>query len=137
MNAHAPELDDDGFLDAFRSGSLPLSSFTHEAHLRLGWLHLTREPLEAAVENVAQEIQHFVRVYGKEDKYHHTLTVAALHILASRIRSSEIRSFRSFMDRNPDLLTDLKALVGQHYSAERLSSPEAASRWVKPDLRPF
>jgi hypothetical protein len=137
VNTSAPELDDDGFLDAFRSGNLPLSAFTHEAHIRLGWIHLTRESLEVAIDSVSQEIRNFVAVHGKEDKYHHTLTVAALHVMASRLGSAENRSFRSFIDRNPDLLSDLKGLIRQHYSAERLASPEAAATWLQPDLRPF
>jgi len=137
LNTDASELDDDGFLNALRSGILPLSTFTHEAHIRLGWIHLTREPLEEAVKSVVQEIRNFVAVYGKEDKYHHTLTVAALYILASRLGSSENRSFRSFIDRNPDLLTDFKGIVGNHYSSERLSSPKATQEFVPPDLRPF
>lgn len=130
-------MPDEAFLDAFRSGILPLEAFTHEAHLRLGWLHLRRENRDEAICNVLDEIGRYVVIHGKEDKFHHTLTVAAMLILHERISSSEVRTFQELLAKHPDLLTDLRGLVEKHYSISLLSSSEAAKRWVEPDLVPF
>jgi hypothetical protein len=132
-----PQLDDDKFLASFRSATLSPAAFTHEAHLRLGWIHLSREPQEQAIDSISTEIRHFVRVHGKEDKYHHTLTVAAMHILATRMNSGKEMDFRSFLLHNPDLLTDLRGLIGRHYTLETLADRRSALEWVEPDLENF
>lgn len=96
-----------------------------------------REPREEAIGNVVKEIKHYVSVHGKQDKYHHTLTIAAMLVLARRMGSPELRTFKAFLSQHPELLTDLKGILEHHYSPNRLFSPEAAREWMEPDLSPF
>ena len=54
---HHSELDDNTFEVLFREGNFPAALFSHEAHLRLAWIHLRRYGLEQAIENVSRQLQ--------------------------------------------------------------------------------
>ena len=56
VSAH---LSDDEFLEAFHSCRLKNSEFRHGDRLRLTWLHLRREGLDAALDSVRIGIPRF------------------------------------------------------------------------------
>jgi len=105
------------FIDAFERGAIPPSAFHHADHVRLALAYLMDSASAAeAADRMAAALRAFARGAGQEAKYHHTLTVAWVHIVAR--------------------LLD-KELPLAHYSRERLFSDEARRRWVEPDLRPL
>ena len=71
------DLDDRAFLAAFEAGTLDPTLFSHEAHLRLAWLHIQQLGIELAVPTICSQLINYVDGLGARDKYNATLTVAA------------------------------------------------------------
>jgi len=77
MEAHV-ELSDEVFEKQFKNCELNPALFSHEAHLRLAWIHIKKQGVEKAIENVCGQLLNFVEFAGAGDKYNKTLTIAAL-----------------------------------------------------------
>ncbi len=120
-------LSDDEFLEAFHSCRLKTSEFRHADHLRLGWLHLAREPFETALEGVRSGIQAFAKHHNLSGLYHETITTAWVHLLASHHENS----FDEFLAVNESRLTS--NLLHHFWTPEILASREARNGWVPPD----
>jgi hypothetical protein len=130
-------LNDETFLNAFASGALDPVQFTHEAHLRLAWLHLRLYDRDAAIRNVTEQIRHYDQRHGKGDKYHCTLTVAAMLLLEGMMKRSAAEDFPSFLGHHPELVHEFGKLILRHYSPDRLASLAARWEFLEPDLLPF
>ena len=128
---------DDAFLTAFREATLPSSEFTHEAHLRLAWLHLSRSSADQAILDVQDQIRHYAVSLGAAKKFHSTLTVASMKLVQERMRKATYPDFEAFLSQHPELMTGFKELIRLHYSEERLASQEARMHYLEPDLAPF
>jgi hypothetical protein len=128
-------MTDDEFLAAFEAAAIPRPDWTHEAHVRMAWLYLTRLPHAEALERVRSGIRKLNGAIGSPDGYHETITVAYVRVIASRLRDGE--AFPAFRDRNPDLLDRTLSALLRHYSAERLRSAEARRAFVAPDCGPL
>ncbi len=134
---HHSELSDEAFELQFASGVFPASLFIHEAHLRLGFIHIKKYGIEKAIEQVSQQIQQLVISIGAQEKYHHTVTIAALHILNHYIRKNPEAPFQQLLASEPQLLADFKSILNKHYSESILASPEARHQYFPPDLTSF
>ena len=124
-------MTDDEFLAAFEAAAIARTDWTHEAHVRMAWLYLTRLPFGAALERVRSGIQKLNGRIGSPDAYHDTITVAYVRVIASRLRAGE--TYPAFRDRNPDLFDRTFPALLRHYTKERLDSPEARAAFVEPD----
>jgi len=122
-------LSDDEFLDAFHSCRLRTSEFRHADHLRLAWLHLAREPFDAALDRVRGGIQAFAKHYHLSGLYHETITTAWMHLLAAHDEST----FDEFLSVNESQLSS--NLLHRFWTPEILASREARAHWVPPDRR--
>jgi hypothetical protein len=122
-------LSDEEFLEAFHACRLLNSEFHHADHLRLAWLHLEREPLEAALAHVRAGIQKFATHYGAAHLYHETITTAWVRLLATHHENS----FAEFLRENEARLS--KELLYRFWSPEVLAGEEARARWMAPDRR--
>ena len=120
-------LSDDEFLDAFHSCRLRTSEFRHADHLRLAWLHLSREPFETALSRVRSGIRAFAKHHNLSGLYHETITTAWVHLLATH---SE-KSFNEFLTVNESRLSS--NLLHSFWTPEILASREARSHWIPPD----
>src|SRR5579872_4882665 len=82
-------LSDDEFLRQFEACTLPYRHWTHRAHLRVGYLYVTRLGLAGAIPKVTAGIRAYNRSQGIVDTptsgYHETMTVAWLHLVAAMI----------------------------------------------------
>src|SRR5580704_3857283 len=98
-------MSDDEFLAAFEECTLTRSEWTHEAHVRMAWLYLTRFKLTDSIEKArngirrlnatftkaksAAQLQHSPEILLREnnppDAYHDTITVAFVRLIAFRI----------------------------------------------------
>src|SRR5882762_3116442 len=87
---------DTEFADAFESCELSNESFHHCDHIRLAWIYLQRYGADAAAVRIGAAIRKFAAHYGKTDKYHETITVAWMRLLADAARS--LPSSGSFSD---------------------------------------
>lgn len=128
---------DSQFETEFEQGSLDPTLFNHEAHLRLTWIQLEKYGFEKAIENIQTQILNYVTKLGAEDKFHVTLTHAAIHIVNHFKQQSTSDSFLNFITEFPKLKNNFKELINTHYSAEKLHSPGAKTEYLEPDLQPF
>jgi hypothetical protein len=114
MTDPAP-LSDRQFIDAFESGRISPHRFHHADHLRLALAYLVESAsVEDAAERMATSLRAFARAAGQEQKYHHTLTVAWMRLVAR------------LLDQRLPLA---------YYSHARLFSRDAREGWVEPDLQ--
>jgi hypothetical protein len=128
-------MTDDEFLAAFEACAFTRPEWTHEAHVRMAWLYLTRLPVDEALDRVRAGIQKLNGTIGSPDGYHETITVAFVRVIASRLRIGD--TFAAFRDRNPDLFDRTLTALLRHYTKDRLWSPEARRAFIEPDVEPL
>ncbi|MBD3637862.1 MAG: hypothetical protein HUJ25_10945 [Crocinitomicaceae bacterium] len=128
---------DEEFLKLFESCSLRPEYFTHEAHLRLAWLCLKRYDLDKAEKFVVQQLKVYTSHWGASDKYHHTITIAAVKAVHHFYLRSKSTNFCDFIVEYPRLKTHFKALMAQHYRAETLHAEKAKTEFIQPDRLSF
>lgn len=128
---------DDQFIEALEKATLEPHLFTHEAHLRWGWLLLERYGINEGRIRACRLLRQFTSAIGEADKYNETVTIAAINAIHHfRLRSSAI-NFRNFIKENPRLKTAFKELMATHYSGDIFSSEAGRQKYQEPDLRPF
>lgn len=130
-------LSDDQFEQKFKDLSLDPKLFSHEAHLRLAFIHLKKYGLEKAVENISDQIKSFDAHHGDGTKYHHTITVAAVQIMEHFLTKTNANSFEQLITSEPRVITSFKELLSSHYSKEVLSDPRAKTEYIEPDALEF
>jgi hypothetical protein len=123
---------DDEFLATFEAAAVARPEWTHEAHVRMAWLYLTRLRAAEALHLVRTGIRKLNAKIGSPDGYHETITVAFVRVIASRLTPGE--EWSAFRARNPDLLDRTLAALLRYYTKDRLHSPEARKAFVEPDL---
>ena len=136
MESHY-RLSDEQFEIQFRKGSFDPSLFSHEAHLRLAWIHLRKTGIEEACEEVSAQIKAFASAHGAPDKYNDTVTIAAIKAVDHFMRRSKADSFKGLIQESPRLKTKFKDLLDSHYSIDIFNSPEARRKFLDPDVAPF
>jgi hypothetical protein len=109
--------------------------FGHREHLELAWLYLRERGPEQARPSMMAAIRHVAASHGTPDRYHETLTLTWLHLVAVHASASEAATFEEFIKENDGLL--VRDLPQRHYSSERLADPAARNGWVAPDVRPL
>lgn len=129
-------MDPDGrqLLAGLADCTLPPAQFSHRNHVRAAWQCLREQPLPEAAERFAGLLQGYVTHLNAQDKYHHTLTLAFMHLIHARMGDTATGEWDAFAAANTDLFSDAKALVGRHYSAPLLASDRARRSFVEPDL---
>src|SRR5262245_36364225 len=125
-------MTEDELVRAFESTTL--DQFPHADHVRVAWWYLAHEPLLTAIARMRGSLQRFAAAKGKPDRYHETITIALVLLIAERRRDGE--PWPMFAVRNPDLLTWPCPALTALYSAERLDSPRAREVFVLPDVDP-
>jgi hypothetical protein len=113
--------------------STKLDEFPHASHVRVAWYYLTRDPILIALPRFKAALQRFAASKGKPERYHETITIALLLLIADRRRDGE--SWAMFAARNPDLLQWPCPALTELYPAERLDSPRAREVFVLPGDR--
>ena len=122
-------MTDDEFLSRFESCAL--EDFRHRDHVRIAWLYLRRYPYDRAVQAMEDGIRRFAIHHGALDKYHHTVTLLWMRLVAAAGPKAN-GDFDAFLSRHPHLLD--KDTPRRFYSADRLGSAEARAGWIDPDL---
>jgi hypothetical protein len=104
-------LNDTEFLQQFINCQISPQDFTHEAHLRLAWIHLRQNGLEKALENIQTQILNYVAFVGAKDKYNQALTIAATKLIHQLMLQSEADNFNDFIAAFPRLKTNFRDLL--------------------------
>ena len=107
----------------------------HKAHLRFAWAVLDEaEDVGDAVRVVSLTIRHVAELGGNPAKYHETVTVFWIRLMAHlRESNPDLENMEELVERHPPALDP--TLPGRHWSD--LDSPEARATWVEPDLIPL
>jgi len=130
-------LDDNTFEAQFAACKLSPAVFTHEAHIRLAWIHVKKYGVEQAIQNICNQLLAFVDAVGARDKYNKTLTIAAIKAVKHFIDKEPVDNFSDFITRFPRLKYNFKELLAFHYKVDIYNSPQAKQEFLEPDLLPF
>jgi hypothetical protein len=118
----------------FETCALPAEDFHHRDHIRVAWTYLRQMDYAAAEKRMSEAIRKFARFHGATAKYHHTITLVWMRLVAAALRDDQgIEDFDRFAGAHPELLDT--AAPGMFYSADLLRSEAARSGWVEPDIR--
>src|SRR4030081_3960698 len=127
---------DQDFLRAFEDLSFPADLFHHREHIRVAWLYLKSNDASRAAERMSEGIRRFANHHGATQKYHHTLTLAWMRLVAAAlVETPEGYTFEQFITAHPQLQDT--SFLDKYYSKEVLQSVAAREAWVDPALQPL
>jgi hypothetical protein len=126
-------MTDEQLVAAFESTDLPGDQFTHVNHVRVAWCYLRQAPLPQALLRFSTALRRFAEAKGASGKYHETITVAYMLIIAERLADYPNWSWDQFAAANPDLLVRTPSPLSTFYSDETLASERARRTFVMPD----
>lgn len=136
-------MDDEEFLRRFEARAIPRDEWTHRAHVKAGYLYLSRHPFPQALKRIRNGIQALNAANGVEEGpttgYNETTTHAFLHLIAAAMQAHghamPTATADAFCDAHPQLLT--RHALRFFYSPERRQDPRAKTEFVEPDLTPL
>jgi len=128
------ELNDCEFETQFENCTFDSHIFSHEAHLRLAWIHIKKYSLEKACQNICEQILLFDKTHDKGEKFHTTLTIASLKIMYHFMKKASSETFQGLLEEFPQLKTAFKELIDTHYSFDVYNSEQAKKEYLAPDL---
>ncbi len=128
------QLSDEEFEQQFAQQTIDPTLFSHEAHVRLTWIHIKKYGLERATENMQKQIFDFACFHNGEGKYHTTITVAAVQIIYHFMQQSKSITFVEFVSEFPKVVGNFQTLLLSLYSQQVLDSNQAKFEYVEPDL---
>jgi hypothetical protein len=136
ISSGASAWSDQDFLRAFENLSFPAELFHHREHIRVAWLYLKSNDASRAAELMSEGIRRFANHHGATQKYHHTLTLAWMRLVAAAlVETPEGHAFERFLSEHQELKDT--NLLAKYYSKELLQSAGARESWVEPDLQPL
>ena len=136
MEKHYQHTDEDLLL-AMENSTLDPAIFSHEAHLRWGWLLLESNSLDKAIGKACSQLKRYTIQLGASDKYNETVTIAAIRAIHHFRLKSTADNFKDFIVESSRLKTSFKELMDAHYSENIFNSVLAKKQYLKPDKAPF
>lgn len=136
MQDHS-RLSDEEFEQQFERCTFKPRKFSHEAHLRLAYIHIQKYGLKQAEENMVGQIKAYADYYGANEKFNKTVTIAAVKAMHHFMEKATSNSFYDLMKEFPRLTTNFKDVLGQHYSFNVFSDSRAKKEFILPDLLSF
>ena len=126
-------MTDEQFVAAFESTDLPADQFTHTNHVRVAWWYLRHGSLPEALLRFSTALRRFADANGASGKYHETITVAYMLIIADRLADRTDWSWDQFAAANPDLFMRAPSPLAPFYTQETLMSERARRTFLMPD----
>lgn len=132
-------MDHQAFLRQLESGRLPAAQFNSETRLLAAWAYRRVYPAREAAARCAHALSRCALSLGEAQKYHHTLTMALLFVLYSRVDASPqlLDDWPAFRAACGDVLSDATDVISHYYSADRLEDAFARKAFVAPDRTPL
>jgi hypothetical protein len=131
------QLSDDVFEQQFADCKLDPELFSHEAHLRLAWIHIQNYGVDNAIENVSTQLKRYTAYVNAADKFNKTVTIAAVYAVHHFMKKNPSADFVGFINTNPQLKNNFRALIQTHYSQDVFNQAAAKREFLQPDLSPF
>ena len=118
----------------FESCDYSTEEFFHARHLTVAAWYFSYFDTGAAEERMRAGLQKFIRHHGKNG-CHVTITEFWLRLVKRNLQ--EVGAGEDFVARINQVVEGLndKSLIYNHYSRERLDSPEAKAAWIEADLK--
>ena len=129
-------MTDEELVRRFETATLPAAAFSHVDHVRVAWCYLTRHAFPDALARFCDALRRFAAVHGVADRYHETITVAYVLLIAERLDAMRGQPWSAFAAAHPELLSWKPSILSQYYSDETLQSPRARRVFVMPDRAP-
>jgi hypothetical protein len=121
--------------EQFETKTLANAAFRHREHVRLTWIYLTQDPPGTVADRLCRALLDLATSHGVGERFHHTLTVAWVRIIAEARRLHPDLTFDELVEACPALLDKDAPLA--YYSREHLFSDAARRTWVDPNLQPL
>ena len=130
------DLTDEQLLGSFENMTLKPGLFSHEAHLRLAWIHIKKGGIDKAINEMKRQIKQYAESLNVPDKYNETVTVAAVKSVYHFMLKSDSVNFIDFIQEFPQLKNNFKEILSQHYGID-VFSEQAKLSYIPTDLLPF
>jgi hypothetical protein len=117
-------------LERFEQGLIDPADFDHEAHVRMAYAMCAHYPFDEALARFARGLRALCARAGSPQKYHMTVTVAFLSLVAERRIATVASGWSDFIAANAELL-DTRHLESW-YPRDMLASPLARETFVLP-----
>lgn len=127
-------MKDEQLVAYFESCELSGDEFSHTEHVRVAWWYLRQCPFAEARQRFSDGLRRFAASKGASGRYHETITVAFLLLIAERLRETPSLDWPEFAARHADLLAWNPSILARYYTEERLMSEQARGAFVLPDL---
>ena len=111
-------LTNDEFEEQFENCKLPSSYFTHEAHLRLAYIHIKKYGIKQAIKNISNQIINFDDKFGDGTKFNKRLTIASAKIVEHFMEKTTASDFKSMLLEFPILRSNFCELLKEHYKLD-------------------
>lgn len=121
----------DPLVERFEHLQIAPGAFRHRDHVEAAYAMLRKYPFLEATARYARIIRTMAANAGASDKFHVTITVAFMSVIAERMESTEHRDFETFSRANPELFS--RDLLSRFYPRSRLESDVARKIFVLPD----
>jgi hypothetical protein len=134
-----PEID--AFLEAFESGTLPKTRWTHAAHLFTGACYVHQLGEAAAIDHLRHAIPRYNEAAGgvntETTGYHETITVFWLKVLAQLFATQPTETTRAaFATLAVERFANDRDILRRHYDFDILASTQARRTWIAPNIPP-
>ena len=126
-------LTDEELFAAFEEGTIDPKKFSHEMHVRVGWLYVCRFPRAKAVSRFAEKLKAWATALGISGKYHETITWFFMLLISERQGMQQATSSSAFIAANQDLIGKEPSILNLYYKPETLKSAYARQHYVMPD----
>jgi hypothetical protein len=119
-------------LARFVRGQTDPATFTHREHVRMAFELLRRCDFPEAALHYSRALQDLTARAGVPGKFHQTMTVAFLSLIAERLFEHGTETFETFARAHPDLLD--RSVLERLYDPERLASAAARTTFLLPTM---
>ena len=127
----------EAFLGEFEGGSIPSAEWTHQAHIAMATVYLTRYG-DSVLPHTRAALRNHLLTRGRPiGAYHETLTIFWLAVVAEATRAYDATSLHEAVCRNCATFGSQSKLHKRYYGWDVFNSPEAHARWMPPDLLPL
>lgn len=128
---------DEEYEKLFETFQLKPGMFSHEAHLRLAYIHVQKYGATQAEINMCSQIKGYAESLGVYDKFNKTVTMASIKVMDHFMKKASTTSFKELLIEFPALLSDFKGILNRHYSYNVFGDKKAKVDYQEPDLLPF
>lgn len=129
------KLSNEEYEKLFEEGRYDLP-FTHEAHLRLAWIHIVRYGLVNAEKSIYEQFLSFAKSKNADAKFSKTITIASVKMVGHFIKRSRADDFWGFIEEFPQLKNEYKDLLASHYDTDIFNGEEGRNEYLEPKV-PF